>query len=938
MVRVGRLVVVLAVVAVWCMVVLAPPARAETVIAVTWAVDEVDPTDGQVSFREAISQANIASTAVAVSLSASTVYQLTICGVPEEADLSGDVDLTSSQAVRIEGRGSTVQQTCSAARVLDHHGPGSLTLSDLTVTGGSDLSSNLAISAESDGVGLRSAGTLDLEGVRVTGNGDLSQGQGVAVATTGAGSFTVNASSVDHNNANGILDEGTSGSFSMAGSTVSDNIGWGPLGCCALSADALTVLNRDVTVVASSFERNIGPGMTMPPVVWPPTGGTQGAAAGAIAVLNQHWLHGSGVTVRANAGFISGGIDGAIDLTDSVLADNWSGIGGAMNGENQPFALTRVRITGNHAPLGGGGLVGYGSILDSTIADNEAGTGTAACGSCGAGGAGLLLGPTTIDRSTISGNHASAGGGFALTDWQGHSGGGLSLRHATLAGDSSVSSTGGQEVLIDSTAAVQNGSLDAAASIIGTPGAGPACVLAGRPVTSGGYNVVSDGSCLVSGTSDLANIGDPHLGALADNGGPTQTRIVPGPSPATDLIPAGTPGLCTGIDQRGVPVPQGPGCDAGAAETVKSGFHAVAPQRVLDTRDGTGAPRARVGPGGTIDLAMSGHGGVPASHVSAVALTVTAVGPSAASHVTVWPAGWPIPATSNLNLDPGRTIANSVTVATGSDGHIELRNNAGDLDLVADVSGWFDDGIGSCPCGDGLTTTEPKRLLDTRDGTGGPVGRFGPGEIRTVTVGGVGPIPTDADAVVVNLTVTGTDSPSDLRAWPSGAVPLVSNLNWAAGDTIAALAIVPVGPNGTLELRNNQGHAHVIADITGWFNNTPANARFTPMAPRRVVDTRTQQGLAGPLGPGQSASFGSGAPTGAVAAAGNLTGVYPTASTHLSLWPDGLPQPPTSNLNLDPGQVRPNLTISGVDPAARLVLFNNAGTTNALYDLMGYYG
>ena len=58
---------------------------------------------------------------------------------------------------------------------------------------------------------------------------------------------------------------------------------------------------------------------------------------------------------------------------------------------------------------------------------------------------------------------------------------------------------------------------------------------------------------------------DPLLGALQDNGGPTQTMMLMAGSPAID---GGYNPTCAAQDQRGVPRPQGANCDAGALEVV----------------------------------------------------------------------------------------------------------------------------------------------------------------------------------------------------------------------------------------------------------------------------------------------------------------------------------------------------------------------------------
>jgi hypothetical protein len=78
-------------------------------------------------------------------------------------------------------------------------------------------------------------------------------------------------------------------------------------------------------------------------------------------------------------------------------------------------------------------------------------------------------------------------------------------------------------------------------------------------ITDGGHDVTfGDASC--PGTN-----GDPDLGQLADNGGPTETLALGVGSAAIDIVPATGAG-CPATDQRGLPRPSGPACDAGAYE------------------------------------------------------------------------------------------------------------------------------------------------------------------------------------------------------------------------------------------------------------------------------------------------------------------------------------------------------------------------------------
>ena len=93
---------------------------------------------------------------------------------------------------------------------------------------------------------------------------------------------------------------------------------------------------------------------------------------------------------------------------------------------------------------------------------------------------------------------------------------------------------------------------------------------------------------------------------------------------------------------------------------------------------------------GTVDLQVTGRGGVPATGVAAVVMNVTVTGPSAGGFMTVYPSGTSQPTASNLNFTPGQSIPNLVTVKVGTGGKIKLTNNsAGTIHLIADVAGYY---------------------------------------------------------------------------------------------------------------------------------------------------------------------------------------------------------------------------------------------------------
>src|SRR5205085_229195 len=85
---------------------------------------------------------------------------------------------------------------------------------------------------------------------------------------------------------------------------------------------------------------------------------------------------------------------------------------------------------------------------------------------------------------------------------------------------------------------------------------------------------------------------------------------------------------------------------------------------------------------------VRGVGGVPAG-ATAVVLNVTATNTTAASFLTVWPAGEIRPTASNLNWVAGGTVPNLVTAKLGQGGGLGFYNLAGDVDVVADVAGYY---------------------------------------------------------------------------------------------------------------------------------------------------------------------------------------------------------------------------------------------------------
>ncbi|TMD88947.1 MAG: hypothetical protein E6I78_00035 [Chloroflexi bacterium] len=172
----------------------------------------------------------------------------------------------------------------------------------------------------------------------------------------------------------------------------------------------------------------------------------------------------------------------------------------------------------------------------------------------------------------------------------------------------------------------------------------------------------------------------------------------------------------------------------------------------------------------------------------------------------------------------GQTVPNRVEVKLGTGGQIDIFNAAGSVQVIADVNGWFTDGSSPTASGGMVTGLTPARILDTRNGTGGFHAPVGPGAKIYPQVATNGGVPAMSyaippRAVVLNVTVTNTTAPSDLRIFPSDVnPPNASDLNFVAGQTVPNLVVVKLGPDGYIGIYNAGGSTDVIVDVLGWYN------------------------------------------------------------------------------------------------------------------------
>ncbi|MCL4448382.1 MAG: IPT/TIG domain-containing protein [Actinobacteria bacterium] len=270
-------------------------------------------------------------------------------------------------------------------------------------------------------------------------------------------------------------------------------------------------------------------------------------------------------------------------------------------------------------------------------------------------------------------------------------------------------------------------------------------------------------------------------------------------------------------------------------------FSPITPYRICDTR----VPKASsilqnqcningsspVGAKQTLNIKVSGYNSpylpsgetpVPTT-ASAVVLNVTAIDPTTSGYLTVWPEGLSQPTASNLNFRAGQTVPNAVVVplSTGSSpGEISIYNFYGNTDVTVDVTGYFS----TSTTGVSFVGTAPYRACDTRDATmvgyatpcsGSPLVSSTP---LTLSLAGIGPIPSNAKAVVVNVTAINPTASGYITVWPEGlSQPTVSNLNFVAGEVVANSVTVALSASGDISIGLYQGSANLVVDVTGWY-------------------------------------------------------------------------------------------------------------------------
>jgi uncharacterized protein YkwD len=223
-------------------------------------------------------------------------------------------------------------------------------------------------------------------------------------------------------------------------------------------------------------------------------------------------------------------------------------------------------------------------------------------------------------------------------------------------------------------------------------------------------------------------------------------------------------------------------------------YQAQSPSRLLDTRSGGAVTSARINlPRGT----------------AAAALNVTALS-NGGGFVTAYPCDVALPNTSNVNTAGGTPVANLVMARVAGNGQICL-NASSPMHLIVDLQGVYGGG------GSLTAASEPRRALDTRNGTGGRITKSSPNPAEPIVIDlrGSGRVPGNAQGALLTATVTGTAGDGWLTVYPCDAgLPQASNLNFGSGQTVANSVLAKLDGSGRVCIATS-ARADVIIDVAG---------------------------------------------------------------------------------------------------------------------------
>lgn len=386
-------------------------------------------------------------------------------------------------------------------------------------------------------------------------------------------------------------------------------------------------------------------------------------------------------------------------------------------------------------------------------------------------------------------------------------------------------------------------------------------------------------------------------------------------------------------------------------------FTPVLPQRLFDTRNGTGTNGvvAPLGPRSTTPVQIAGVGAVPFSGIAGAVVNVTAIdlrnSNPGASFITVTPSGSARPTVSNVNFGQGEIVGNMVTVEIGDDGRVDLYNAFGDVDVTVDVMGYFATEL--APPGARLLPYPERRLgqlgssrlYDSRT-DGNPLGERGRVSIKIPQPFGQGGRQLAADQIVgavVNVTAVEPSAASFISVFGAGgSLPSSSSMNFPGRVNTARLITTNVGDDVMIEVFNRAGTTDVIVDLVGIYAmlDNDERGRYVPVNPERLIDTRESSPFDGDGKMTTDSILTLGGFGENIVLAANLAAVDPTDRGYLTATAFAAGEQrrfvTMSSLNYEPTKTVANHALVPTE-SGTIGVYHRIGRSHILLDVFGFY-
>ncbi len=551
--------------------------------AATFTVTRTDdpPPDGclmaDCSLREAIAAANATSEIDTIELPAGT-YTLGRTGAGEDANASGDFDVSAPLIVRGAGRASTIINGADLDRLFDataaltlermtlrdgrakdefdvpkeggaiRIAAHTLTLSDVRITSNEagnagglwiDLGGSAFTNVEVDDNTALSVGGVQFiqsaafqgtwNQVRVVGNRSTDpNGGGAGGAELGFAVGTINGLVVDNNETTGSVGGvslGAAQQLTWIGGSISNNAARDSAGGFQIGVGRTASIDvRNVDIVGNLANR-----FNRPPVSFDQFRGGGGIveigcndSCGIVSFINTRWIGnrvlqgvGGGLSVFGPAPFVE----------DSQFlrneADQGGGAWGEFSGiEGQALTFSRTLFAANRAFIRGG-AVAIGEQVDGNFTPASFSQNRITQNSAPIGGGFAVRGPLNLNRTSVYANSAEQRGGAIHAE-----GAAVALTNSTVSINAAPAADNLD--LVDSDFTAEHSTLVAAPSRLGVAGS----VL--RAADSGAANMATFALSVVQGACDIS-VTTSVVATLGNREAPGNTCRFAGSSAAISL-------------------------------------------------------------------------------------------------------------------------------------------------------------------------------------------------------------------------------------------------------------------------------------------------------------------------------------------------------------------------------------------------------------------